>query len=273
MIKDYHHRGEIGSQGDELDRVAVYWTKQLQDQPLTQKMIRHVELSEEYSLLKSYLDLMEKKIHILDGGCGRGEWTVYLSRRGYHTVGLDISGELIGSLKQRFPKLNFQCGDLRDTGFPAQSFNLVFSWGAMEHFEMGLEPCLKETFRILKPGGLLFCSVPFANRRQLRRMDRELMHHFGLGHGTSEEQMQTVFYQWRFTRGELARELFRSGFELLRLQPIHVDEGLRRMFQHDFKWSLRPGGLIEQGWIQLFRLLIPRAWVAHMLCAVAYRRD
>ena len=272
MIKDYRTVETGNDSADETLRVEEFWTKQFQGQLADSNLIQELKNRDEQHILLHYLANLDDQSRILDGGCGRGEWTVYLSHRGYPTVGLDISRELIESLKKQFPELDFRCGDLRDTEFSAQSFDLVFSWGAIEHFEMGLEPCLKEMHRILKPGGLLLFTVPFANLRQLRRMDRELLHDYGIGQGPREQEKRPLFYQWRFSRGELAREVSLSGFELLQLHPIHADEGLRRMFQHDFKWSLRPGSRLEQAWIQLFRHILPCTWVAHMLCAVARRR-
>ena len=56
-----------------------------------------------------------------------GYWTVYFSRAGCPTLGLDVSRVTIDKLKQLFPDAEFAVGDIRATGLPSESCDLYFS--------------------------------------------------------------------------------------------------------------------------------------------------
>lgn len=77
----------------------------------------------------------------------------------------------------------------------------------------------------------------------------------------------TRFYQYRFTRAELARELARGGFEVVEVTPIHKRSATLRRLHHGFglpyEWRLTRGmaaGLAP---------LLPGGLIAHMVMAVA----
>ena len=120
-------------------------------------------------IIRPFCEAVPAQPRILDGGCGLGEWTVFLGQQGFDVVGLDLSAEVVDRLKVRFPATQFVRGDIRHTGFEAESFDACFSWGAFEHFENGIGDCLDEAHRVLRPGGWLFISVPFDNWRHIVR--------------------------------------------------------------------------------------------------------
>src|SRR5687768_12849943 len=53
------------------------------------------------------LDRLAPGSRILDGGCGMGEWTVFLAQRGFILVGADISEHTVERLRGWFPYLEF----------------------------------------------------------------------------------------------------------------------------------------------------------------------
>src|SRR5262249_17010217 len=124
--------------------------------------------------MKPYLDRLPKGSRLLDGGCGTGEWTLYFQQKGFDVCGLDISRTTVEKLKSYFPDSRFVVGDIRKTDFPDNTFDAYYSWGAFEHFEIGLGPCLDEAYRVLKPGGWLFISVPLHNGRLVRKERKPL---------------------------------------------------------------------------------------------------
>lgn len=111
---------------------------------------------------------------LLDGGCGQGLWTVAYAQRGFDVTGMDLSRTTIATVQRIFPEQRFVVGDIRETGFPDNHFDLYFSWGTFEHFELGLGGPLREAYRVVKPGGYLVITVPFQNPRHLRRLRRDL---------------------------------------------------------------------------------------------------
>ena len=173
-------------------------------------------------------------------------------------AGLDLSRETIGQLQARFPDAEFAAGDIRHTAFADAEFDAYFSWGVFEHFEAGLQPCIAEAFRVLKPGGYLFISVPLDNVRHgilgaLRR---------GRPSGGTLR-----FYQWRLTQAEIANELAIGGFDVIHTHPIHKRQGVLRSLHHEcglpYGWSLTKGLSVA------LAPLVPGAFIAHMLFAVA----
>jgi len=198
---------------------------------------------------------------MLDGGCGLGDWTIYFTGQGWPTLGLDISRKTVATLNERFPEQDFQVGDIRDTGQPDASFDAYFSWGTFEHFEAGLTPCIDEAFRVLKPGGLLFTSVPFDNLRHALRAASDWRK--SAKPNTDGER----FYQWRLTRGEFRDLLALRGFEVLDVKAIGKRQGVLRSLQHEF--GIPYQWFAARAMSAAIAPVIPSGLVAHMLLAVA----
>ena len=270
MKKDYTPISDADRTADETSFVERYWTETWNNSdhlPDVSALTRR----EEYRIMRPFLAQLPKGSRILDGGCGLGEWTVFFAGQGFDVVGLDLSGEIVEKLKIRFPACQFVRGDIRQTGFEAQSFAAYFSWGTFEHFEGGLGECLVEAHRLLRPGGRLFISVPFNNWRHILRDARRLEcwdHDFDARDGYRQTHR---FYQWRLTRPELQRELELHGFQTERITPIHKLTGAGRWLQLDFpvfRQNTRAYFVARRA----FASLMPAAYISHMILAVAKRR-
>jgi len=127
-----------------------------------------------------FLAYIPKQGRVIDAGCGFGKWVIYLKRLGYDIVGLDNNEQAILKLKDYDSSLQVELGDLLDIHYPDSSFDVYISMGVVEHFEKGPLPALKEARRVLKPGGLIFVSVPTVNtlRTFVRRPLRILINFF-----------------------------------------------------------------------------------------------
>lgn len=213
----------------------------------------------EWRLLKKYITA-DSHNRLLDGGCGTGEWCRYLNDQSYSAVGVDISRETIEKLKELFPDDAFHAGDIRDLDFPDDSFDGYFSWGTFEHFEAGLQPCISEAFRVLKPGGYLFMTVPFDS------FGLSLAHIFSAP-SKKPARNSKRFYQWRLSRQELATELTLGGLDVIKLQPIHRRQTIVRMLHHGF--GLDYNGRFARYTGLLLGSILPRGLCGHMLMAVA----
>lgn len=244
----------------EADFIASHWTRIWEQEGGPQGRIDKVMRQDEYRLMAPYITSLIKGARILDGGCGLGDWVLAIDRLGFRTVGLDISQKTILQLQERFPEAEFKYGDIRQTTFGNGEFDAYFSWGVFEHFEAGPQDCIREAHRVLKPGGTLFISVPFDNLRHALRANNKPV-------TTGDRSIR--FYQYRFTRAELALELEIGGFELLSVKPIHKRQGVLRMLHHDF--GLPYGWFITRALAVLVAPLMPATWVSHMVMAVARR--
>lgn len=249
---------DVAQGAGEIAFVERYWTDVWRQQGGPQQRLRRVARRAEYAVLRRYLPPPAPDVTVLDGGCGLGEWTVHFARLGYRAVGLDISRETVAALSPLFPEAEFMVRDIRDTGLPAGSVDVYFSWGVFEHFEEGLHRCIAEAHRVLRPGGALVISVPFDNLRMQwlrRRKGPDTPAPPGLR-----------FYQWRLTRQELQAELAAQGFTVDELRPIHTRGGLMRSLHHELGL---PYGLVNSAAAAVLAPLMPARVFAHMLLAAA----
>ena len=105
---------------------------------------------------------------IFDAGCGNGRNLVYLLREGYEVFGVDADPKavaamraLASSLAPRLPPDNFRAEPVEATTFPDSFAGVVIS-SAVLHFardDAHFDAMLHGTWRVLRPGGLLFCRL------------------------------------------------------------------------------------------------------------------
>ncbi|OPX25693.1 MAG: hypothetical protein B1H05_03480, partial [Candidatus Cloacimonas sp. 4484_140] len=100
-------------------------------------------------------------VKILEAGCGLGGWVIYLKERGYDILGLEYETFIIERSKQYDPEIPIIKGDINALDFPNDYFDSYISLGVIEHFEEGPQKALSEAYRVLKPNGLAFITVPY----------------------------------------------------------------------------------------------------------------
>ena len=269
MRKDYVPVDPVAGALEEAAFVERYWTERWRDRT-SPPDASAVAREDEYRFLRPVLERLPPGSRVLDGGCGMGAWTVFLTQEGFDVTGLDISEETIARLRTWFPQCTFRHGDLRRTPFEDGSFDAYFSWGTFEHFEGGLGECLREARRLVRPGGWLIVSVPFHNGRLLLHDAHRQQRDEGFDPHAGYRQPQR-FYQWRLTRPELRRELEIHGFRVQRIEPIAKLTGAGRLLQ----WELpvfQKHSLPYRAALRAAALLMPASFIGHMILAVAERR-
>ena len=107
-------------------------------------------------------------MRVLDAGCGYGRNLVHLLREGCEIFALDANCEgvehvrqLSASLETGLPAENFRVGLIERMPFP-DSFADVVICSSVLHFardEDHFRAMLSELWRVLRPGGMLFCRL------------------------------------------------------------------------------------------------------------------
>ena len=111
---------------------------------------------------------IEPGMRVLDAGCGYGRNLVHLLREGCDVFALDADAEgvhhvrqLSESLGTGLPAENFQVGYIEQMPF-ADGFADVVLCSSVLHFardERQFRAMLTELWRVVKPGGMLFCRL------------------------------------------------------------------------------------------------------------------
>jgi ubiquinone/menaquinone biosynthesis C-methylase UbiE len=104
---------------------------------------------------------------VLDLGCGEGYCSRYLRQQGAgEVIGLDLSAGMVAAAlaqEQCEPLgIRYVQGDARDLSrFSGQTFDLVLSSFMFNYLDIaGMEACMREVARVLRPGGRLVFAVP-----------------------------------------------------------------------------------------------------------------
>jgi SAM-dependent methyltransferase len=107
-------------------------------------------------------------MRVLDAGSGYGRNLVHLLREGCEIFALDEDRDAIehvrklsASLETGLPAENFQVGYIERMPFPDSSVDVVLCNSAL-HFardQAHFKKMLAEMWRVLKPGGMLFCRL------------------------------------------------------------------------------------------------------------------
>jgi tellurite methyltransferase len=128
------------------------------------------DLHEQFGPIDIYLfdQLLRGRIQpgmrILDAGCGGGRNLVYFLREGYEVFGADADPQSIDAVRRLAPNLspaNFRLERIEEMSFPDAFADVVLS-SAVLHFARDddhFRAMLRGTWRVLKPGGLLFCRL------------------------------------------------------------------------------------------------------------------
>ncbi len=95
---------------------------------------------------------------VLEIGVGMGADYLEWLKMGARATGIDLSAKSIAMARQRCQKAGFapdlQVGDAEHLPFADNSFDLIYSYGVMHH-SPDTQQCLREAWRVLKPGGQL----------------------------------------------------------------------------------------------------------------------
>jgi ubiquinone/menaquinone biosynthesis C-methylase UbiE len=145
---------------------------------------------------------------ILEAGCGAGKWLLYFKRIGYKSIGIDFSENGLKKIREKDKRIMLVKGDIRNLPIKNETFDLVFSFGVVEHFRKP-QQLINEMHRVVKKNGLLFLDTPnLLSFHTFYRFYRKFRKKWVVG------------YEDSYTTWQLKKILEKSGF-------IITDSGTR----------------------------------------------
>jgi ubiquinone/menaquinone biosynthesis C-methylase UbiE len=148
----------------------------------------------------------------LELGCGTGVFLERAARSGAEIRGLDLSEDLLAKARVRlaaFPSVTLDQGNAEAMPYPGAHFDAVYGSSVLHHLD--LDQALRESYRVLKPGGRVVFAEPNILNPQVA-----VMFHLGLTKeyfGVSPDEMA-------FSRFRARASLKRSGFSEIQVDPF-----------------------------------------------------
>lgn len=212
------YRGSGRHQGADLSRMEKIWDLEW-EKSRPNPDVSVLASSENWPLLQRCIP---RGSRVLEAGCGPARWVRFLDEHGYGAYGVDFSSTALSASLATWPGLRLVRGDLRGLPFAEATFDAVVSFGAVEHDIHGPEAALRDMFRVLVPGGILYCTVPCYNvvrRLGFLRLSQWLVcnRHVRRWMGRGPD---VGFFEYLYTPREYEAILHGVGFELLDLIPL-----------------------------------------------------
>lgn len=117
------------------------------DPYLTEQLVKHLN--------------PEKEGLYLDIGCGTGNYTIALQKKGFQFIGIDPSIEMLQKAQTKNPAVAWKIGSAENTKLPEQSIDGVIGTLTIHHW-INLTRAFSELAYVLKPDGkiVIFTSTP-----------------------------------------------------------------------------------------------------------------
>lgn len=136
--------------------------------------------------VKKWLSAYEAP-RVLESGCGPGQWLYFVAMESKGTaVGLDLAADTLERVAAshtlapfiKSGRIELAQGDIRNVPLPSNTFDLIFSFGVIEHVKTAdSQLAVNEFFRLLKPGGRALITTP--NVWSMHTITRPLSQAFG----------------------------------------------------------------------------------------------
>lgn len=139
---------------------------------------------------------------VLDAGARNLELKEKFEAKGYKYIATDIKPDAEGVLKMDFNKLTF----------PDEYFDIVFCCHAFEHTETPIRT-LKEFWRVLKKGGVLFMATPNPVKKQILEGDWD--HLFVLNEWQIERLLKYTMFKKKLSVLEPYKDLEEFQWSLI----------------------------------------------------------
>jgi len=136
---------------------------------------------------------------LLDVGCGAGQKLLEFRALGWDVRGAELSEQAVAAARKM--GLDVARTDVAHSPWPAESFSAVTFYHSLEHLPSP-RLALRESFRLLEPGGELLVAVP-----NFGCLERKLF-------GRNWNWLEVPRHFYHFTRASLTRVVAETGFKV-----------------------------------------------------------
>ena len=193
-------------------------------------------IAENYARTRAYLPEDIRKLgeyaltgeRILDSGCANGRLLEILKIKKVDYFGVDISDRLIKIAKKDYPEAKFQIADALSLPFSADFFDKIYSISILHNipsrnFQLQY---LKETKRVLKPGGILILRVwDFWRRKTAAKLI--FKYTFLKLIKKSKLDFKDVFVPWKDSSGKILIQRYFHCFTKKELEDLVREAGFK----------------------------------------------
>jgi len=154
--------------------------------------------------LQIWIKHLPPRSPVLDMGCGPGQDSRYLRRRGFQVVGLDRTGPFLQVARRRSPRLPLVQADIEHLPFSPNTFAGIWAAASLIHLpQSALKKVLRQIRIRTRPGGVFAATC---------------LH--GKGEGFLPDQWIPGRYVRQWLKPELEDIIQQTGWDIISLQTV-----------------------------------------------------
>lgn len=210
--------------GDKMMKNKISFYKEYKDK-LAGRADFTADTEKELEILENIFQ-KNKAQKVLDAGGGEGRIAIPLANKGYETINLDSSEELILKMNERqkeiagFKKISGVVGDLKNMPIESDSQDAItFNWHILSDIlgKKAKKKTLQEAYRVLKVGGVIVLDIPDREGGAYEKDGIYVQNPGGenifIGYTPSEEEMKNYLKEANFRNIEIKKWETKTGFK------------------------------------------------------------